>query len=155
GRLSAGRALRQAARTPAVLRTRAPDVYTAANGRGQDMQAMRSKDAAPATAGPFSILLLLALALALVACRADPTGQLPAPSGEAIQAERAGIEGFGLARAWADDRGGGLSLALEFSQPLVPTQDFDRLITLDGSAPQEGGWALDEDNRTLRFPNAE
>ena len=100
-------------------------------------------------------LVLLAAALLLLAACRDPSGQLPAPSGEPIQAERVEIEGFGLARAWADDRQGGLALALEFSQPLVATQDFDRLITLEGGAAREGGWSLDGDNRTLRFPNAE
>src|SRR5690606_32533283 len=118
-------------------------------------QAMRSKDAAPAIVSRLPVLLLLAFALALAACGGDPSGQRPAPSGEALQAERVEVEGFGLARAWADERDGGLSLALEFSQPLVATQDFDRLITLDGPAAREGGWSLDEDNRTLRFPNAQ
>lgn len=116
---------------------------------------MRSKDAAPAIVSRLPVLLLLAFALALAACGGDPSGQRPAPSGEALQAERVEVEGFGLARAWADERDGGLSLALEFSQPLVATQDFDRLITLDGPAAREGGWSLDEDNRTLRFPNAQ
>ena len=118
-------------------------------------QAMRSKDAVRAMVRRLAMPLLLAFALALAACTGDPSGQLPAPSGEAIQAERAEVEGFGLARAWADEGGDGLSLVLEFSQPLVATQDFDRLVTLEGPAAQEGGWSLDEDNRTLRFPNAE
>lgn len=116
---------------------------------------MRLKDAAPVIVSRLPVLLLLAFALALAACGGDPSGQRPAPSGEALQAERVEVEGFGLARAWADERDGGLSLALEFSQPLVATQDFDRLITLDGPAAREGGWSLDEDNRTLRFPNAQ
>ena len=118
-------------------------------------QARCLKDSLAALAGRCSLLLLMAASLALAACGRDPSGQLPAPSGEAIQAERAEVEGFALARAWADERGDGLSLVLEFSQPLVPTQDFDRLVTLEGPAAREGGWSLDEDNRTLRYPNAE
>src|SRR5690625_61034 len=118
-------------------------------------QARCLKDSLAALARRCSLLLLMAASLALAACGRDPSGQLPAPSGEAIQAERAEVEGFALARAWADERGDGLSLVLESSQPLVPTQDFDRLVTLEGPAAREGGWSLDEDNRTLRYPNAE
>lgn len=119
-------------------------------------QAMRSKDAIPAMIRRLPMPWLLACALALLAaCSGDPSGQLPAPSGEAIQAERVEIKGFGLARAWADERRDGLALVLEFSQPLVATQDFDKLVAFDGSAAREGGWSLDDDNRTLRYPNAE
>ena len=116
---------------------------------------MRSREQVSARLCRPRWLALLASAMLLAACGGDPSGQRPAPSGEAIQSERVEIEGFGLARAWADERGDGLALVLEFSQPLVATQDFDRLVTLDGPAAQEGGWSLDEDNSTLRFPNAE
>ena len=47
----------------------------------------------------------------------------------AIQAQREQIEGFGLVRAWPDQTNEGLAIALEFSQPLVGTQDFDKLVT--------------------------
>ena len=103
---------------------------------------------------PFWALLACPLLL-LLACSGDPGGQVPQPSGEAITAERVEVEGFGLARAWADDRQGSLALVLEFSQPLVAIQDFDSLVTVEGADGADGGWSLDEDNRTLRFPNAE
>ncbi|WP_425603307.1 alpha-2-macroglobulin family protein [Luteimonas endophytica] len=98
--------------------------------------------------------MLLALLL-LAGCGRDETGQLPAPSGEAIQAERETIEGFGLARAWPDQRRDGLAIALEFSQPLVGTQDFDALVTFAGPVEGDSSWTLDEDGRTLRFPFVE
>src|SRR5690606_39703260 len=78
-------------------------------------------------------------------------GQLPAPSGEAIVAQRAEIEGFGLVRVWPDQSEGSLSLAVEFSQPLVGTQDFDRLLTFAEPVAADSGWSLDEDGRILRF----
>ncbi|MBN8802217.1 MAG: hypothetical protein J0H05_11190 [Stenotrophomonas acidaminiphila] len=68
---------------------------------------------------------LVALAV-LAGCKRNETGQLPGASGEAIQAKRDEVKGFALVRVWPDQKGGdGLSLAVEFSQPLVGTQDFD------------------------------
>src|SRR5690606_32754913 len=67
----------------------------------------------------------------------------------------AAIEGFGLLRAWPDQRRQGLSIALEFSRPLVGTQDFDRLVTFAEPVGREGSWSLDEDGKTLRFPYVE
>jgi alpha-2-macroglobulin len=93
--------------------------------------------------------------LLLAGCKRNETGQLPALTGEAIQAQRDAVEGFGLVRAWPDQRRGELAIALEFSQPLVGTQDFDKLVTFDVRPGRDGGWALDEDGRTLRFPHAE
>ena len=103
-------------------------------------------------------LLLLGMVsalLALGACKRNEGGQLPAVSGEAIQGERDVVEGFGLVRAWPDQSRGTLSIALEFSQPLVGTQDFDALVTFVEALDREGGWSLDDDGKTLRFPYAE
>ncbi|MGJ4729212.1 alpha-2-macroglobulin family protein [Luteimonas sp. SDU101] len=93
------------------------------------------------------------LLLALVGCKRNETGQLPALSGEAIQAEREQVEGFALVRAWPDQTGEGLSIALEFSQPLVGTQDFDRLITFAEPVAEPSSWTLDEAGTVLRYPH--
>ncbi|MBJ6980697.1 alpha-2-macroglobulin [Luteimonas sp. MC1572] len=102
----------------------------------------------------LAIVAALAL-LALGGCKRDESGQLPAPGGEAIQAERAEVEGFGLVRAWPDQSEGSLSLAVEFSRPLVGTQDFDRLLTFAEPVAGDSSWSLDDDGRVLRFPFAE
>lgn len=96
------------------------------------------------------------LVAALVAgCKRNEGGQLPAPSGEAIVAERATVEGFGLVRAWPDQSESSLSVAVEFSQPLVGTQDFDRLLTFAEPVGEDSSWSLDDDGKVLRFPFAE
>lgn len=102
-------------------------------------------------------LLLTALALAALAagCKRDPGGQLPEASGEAVQAEREPVQGFALVRAFPDQSGGRLALALEFSQPLVGTQDFDRLLRFEPAAAEDGAWSLSNDGKTLRFPFVE
>lgn len=105
---------------------------------------------------PLRLRLLAAGAMLLAAlaagCKRDEGGQLPAPGGEAIVAERAEVEGFGLVRVWPDQEGGGLALAVEFSRPLVGTQDFDRLLTFAEPVAEDSSWSLDEDGRVLRFP---
>src|SRR5690606_21076364 len=73
--------------------------------------------------------LLVAGLLAVAGCQRNEGGQLPAVSGEAIRGEREAIEGFGLVRAWPDQADESLAIALEFSQPLVGTQDFDKLLS--------------------------
>ncbi|MEZ0470255.1 alpha-2-macroglobulin [Luteimonas sp. B3_2_R+30] len=103
----------------------------------------------------IAVLVPMLVLLGIVACKRDDGGQLPTASGEAIHAERQEIEGFGLARAWPDQRSDGLAIALEFSQPLVGTQDFDKLVTFAEKVGGEGSWSLDEDGRTLRFPFVE
>ncbi|MBJ6984553.1 alpha-2-macroglobulin [Luteimonas sp. MC1750] len=97
-------------------------------------------------------VLLAALALG---CKRNEGGQLPAPSGEAIVGERAPVEGFGLVRAWPDESEGSLALAVEFSQPLVGTQDFDRLLTFAEPVADGSAWSLDEGGTVLRFPFVE
>ncbi|NLA69032.1 MAG: alpha-2-macroglobulin family protein [Gammaproteobacteria bacterium] len=95
---------------------------------------------------------LLALAMLAVGCGRNEGGQLPAPSGEAIVAERDAVEGFALVRAWPDQEDGTLAIALEFSRPLVGTQDFDSLLGFAEPVAGDSGWSLDEDGRVLRFP---
>ncbi len=101
----------------------------------------------------WTTLACVALALlALAGCKRNEGGQLPAVSGEAIQAQRAEIEGFGLVRAWPDQVDGSLAIALEFSQPLVGTQDFDKLLTFAEPVAATSSWSLSDDGKTLRFP---
>lgn len=100
-------------------------------------------------------LVLVLLMLLPAGCKRNEGGQMPSPSGEAIVAERAEVQGFGLVRAWPDQTEGSLALAVEFSQPLVGTQDFDALLTFAEPVAADSGWTLDEEGRVLRFPFAE
>lgn len=111
----------------------------------------RTRSAGVRLTGIIGVLLFLLLA----GCNRDPGGQMPGVSGEAIEAQRDQIEGFGLARAFPDQREGTLAIALEFSEPLVGTQDFDALLTLADNAGAEGGWTLDDGGKVLRFPHVE
>ncbi|AKC85494.1 alpha-2-macroglobulin family protein [Pseudoxanthomonas suwonensis] len=105
---------------------------------------------------PGTGLLLLALLVLLASgCRRDPGGQLPQVAGEKLQAQREEVAGFGLVRAWPDQHEGRLALALEFSRPLVGTQDFDRLLTVEPAGSDGSGWSLADDGRTLRYPFVE
>lgn len=117
---------------------------------------MRNRDfgvAAAAAVAKWTFVLLLAIGL--VACKRSPHGQLPEASGEAVKAERAKVEGFALVRAYPDQGRDALAIALEFSQPLVGTQDFDRLLTFAEPVGDKSSWSLDEDGKTLRFPFVE
>ena len=103
--------------------------------------------------GGIGWLALFALLLAAMAgCKRNESGQLPTVSGEAIQAERDAIEGFGLVRAWPDQGEDSLAVALEFSQPLVGTQDFDKLLTFAEKMAETSSWTLSDDGKVLRFP---
>ena len=45
---------------------------------------------------------------------------------------------------------------MEFSRPLVGTQDFDKLLTFDRAASnQTSSWTLDDNGKILRFPYVE
>ena len=103
----------------------------------------------------FALLLTATLALGLPACKRDPGGQLPAAGGEAIQAQREAVKGFALVRAFPDQRPDSLAVAVEFSRPLVGTQDFDKLLVIDAKGDGQSGWALSDDGKTLRFPYVE
>ena len=61
----------------------------------------------------MALLLGVALATGTGACKRDPGGQLPAASGEAIQAKREAIKGFALLRAYPDQRRDDLAIAQE------------------------------------------
>ncbi len=114
---------------------------------------MRARTFSPARL--LALLLLGLLATGLAGCKRNPGGQLPASGGEAIKAERAVIKGFAVARAWPDQRPDGLAVAVEFSRPLVGTQDFDKLLVIDAKGDGQSGWALSDDGKTLRFPYVE
>lgn len=105
--------------------------------------------------GRWAGLALLAAVLATGGCKRNESGQLPAVSGEAIRGERDAVEGFGLVRAFPDQSADGLAIALEFSQPLVGTQDFDRLVTFAETVAEPSGWTLSDDGRVLRYPHVE
>ncbi len=98
---------------------------------------------------------LLAAVVLAAGCKRNEAGQLPAVSGEAIVARRDAVEGFGLVRAWPDQADGALAIALEFSRPLVGTQDFDHLLTFAEPPAEPSGWTLSEDGTVLRYPHVE
>jgi len=98
------------------------------------------------------------VALALVAgCSRNESGQLPGASGEAIQTKQEEVKGFAMLRAYPDQKGGdGLALAVEFSRPLVGTQDFDKLLRFEEKVGNEdSSWSLSDDGKTLRYPYVE
>src|SRR5688572_567295 len=100
---------------------------------------------------------LILLPILLSGCKRDSDGQLPAASGEKIQARREAVQGFGLVAAYPDQKEKDeLAIALEFSRPLVGTQEFDQLVAITdkNGAPLKGSWVLDGDNaKILRFPH--
>ena len=105
--------------------------------------------------GSWIVVALLALTL-VAGCKRNEGGQLPAASGEAIQAKQEQVAGFALLRAWPDQKGDGLSLALEFSRPLVGTQDFDALLRFEEKVgTEDSSWSLSDDGKTLRYPYVE
>jgi uncharacterized protein YfaS (alpha-2-macroglobulin family) len=99
-----------------------------------------------------TVVLLALTMLWLPACKRGEHGQLPTVSGEAVQAKRAPVTGFALVRAYPDQGDDSLAIALEFSQPLVGTQEFDKLITFAEPVGDKSSWSLDKDGKTLRFP---
>ena len=103
----------------------------------------------------FTALLLTSLLFGLAACKRNAEGQLPTASGEAIKAEREAVKGFAVVRAYPEQRSDALTVAVEFSRPLVGTQEFDKLVLIDASGEDQSGWALSDDGKTLRYPNVE
>ncbi len=103
------------------------------------------------------LLAVLLLVVGLPACKRNTSGQLPTAGGEAIVAQRAALTGFVVARAYPEQRPDGLAVTLEFTRPLVGTQEFDRLLTIDakGSDDDSSSWVLSDDGKKLRFPYAE
>ncbi|HJW46641.1 MAG TPA: MG2 domain-containing protein, partial [Lysobacter sp.] len=107
--------------------------------------------------------MLVVASLTLEGCKRDADGQLPEISGEKIVAKREAVQGFGLIAAYPDQKeeDDELAIALEFSRPLVGTQEFDALIavTSKDGATVKGSWVLDDDGedeaKVLRFPHVE
>ena len=99
----------------------------------------------------------LIAAAALAGCKRNESGQLPEASGEPIKAQAAKVEGFALAGAYPDQHDGDLAIALEFSRPLVSSQDFDALLVVKDAngAVVKGSWVLDDKGLVLRFPSVE
>ncbi|PPU30652.1 hypothetical protein XspCFBP7912_15740 [Xanthomonas sp. CFBP 7912] len=120
---------------------------------------MDSRESGMRASGTRRMLLwvvLLTVAIGAVACKRNESGQLPAASGEAIKADKQAITGFALARAYPDQTSDGLSLALEFSRPLVGTQDFDAVVRFEEKVGTgDSSWSLSEDGKTLRYPYVE
>lgn len=107
--------------------------------------------------GMRSAALVLAAVALFAGCKRNDSGQLPGASGEAIQAKREEVKGFALVRTYPDQqRGDGLALAVEFSRPLVGTQDFDKLLRFEEKVGNEdSSWSLSDDGKTLRYPYVE
>ncbi|UOV10503.1 alpha-2-macroglobulin family protein [Pseudoxanthomonas sp. F37] len=99
----------------------------------------------------------LMAASALAGCKRNESGQLPEASGQPIKAQAARVEGFALVGAYPDQHDGDLAIALEFSRPLVGSQDFDALLVVKDAngAAVKGSWVLDDKGRVLRFPSVE
>lgn len=99
----------------------------------------------------------LIAAAALAGCKRNESGQLPEASGEPIKAQAAKVEGFALVGAYPDQHDGDLAIALEFSRPLVSSQDFDALLVVKDAngAVVKGSWVLDDKGLVLRFPSVE
>jgi hypothetical protein len=99
----------------------------------------------------------LIAAAALAGCKRNESGQLPEASGEPIKAQAAKVEGFALVGAYPDQHDGDLAIALEFSRPLVSSQDFDALLVVKDAngAVVKGSWVLDDKGLVLRFPAVE
>jgi len=105
------------------------------------------------------LVVVLLVVTTLTGCKQDSHGQRPEVSGEAVKVKREALKNFGLAAAYPDQKDDeALALTLEFSRPLVGSQDFDALIGVvdkDG-APVKGGWVLDrKDAKILRFPHVD
>lgn len=106
--------------------------------------------------GIIGLALAATLALGISGCKRNDSGQLPEASGKPIAAKAEAVTEFTLLRAYPDEKGDGLSLALEFSRPLVGTQDFDKLVRFEEKVgTEDSSWTLSDDGTTLRYPFVE
>lgn len=106
--------------------------------------------------GILGMALVAGLALGIGGCKRNDSGQLPTPSGAPIAAKAEAVSEFTLVRAFPDQKSDGLSLALEFSRPLVGTQDFDTLVRFgEKVGTEDSSWTLSDDGKTLRYPFVE
>ena len=105
--------------------------------------------------GVTLFVLLLAM-LVIAGCKRD-ANQVPELQGGAPIDARPKVEGFAVVSAGRAERTDEVAIALEFSQPLATSQDFDALIVVTGpdGAVVKGSWVLDSEARTLRFPHVE
>ncbi|KAF1710541.1 hypothetical protein CSC70_07730 [Pseudoxanthomonas kalamensis DSM 18571] len=132
-----------------MARTRFADFHARSAARARGRNGLRA------------LFVLALLALVVAGCKRNESGQLPEASGGPVQAEKDAVEGFAVVGAYPDQHDGDLSLAVQFSQPLVGSQDFDRLLSVndDKGAVVKGSWVLDDDGddkgRVLRFPHVE
>lgn len=111
----------------------------------------------------IGLAALLLSVLLLAGCRKGSNDGVPAVQGS----ERAAVDarsvpkGFALLSAYPDDKGDELAIALEFTRPLVATQDFDSLVSVTDAngAVVKGSWSLSDDtddgNKILRFPGVQ
>ncbi|MEO7252319.1 MAG: alpha-2-macroglobulin, partial [Arenimonas sp.] len=67
------------------------------------------------------------------------------------------VSGFVLVTAGRGEHDGDTALQLQFSQPLVGSQEFDQLLVVKGANGElvKGSWVLSDDARTLNFPYVE
>ncbi len=106
--------------------------------------------------GIIALALAAGLAFGISGCKRNESGQLPEASGKPIAAKAEAVTEFTLLRAYPDQKGDGLSLALEFSRPLVGTQDFDKLVRFEEKVgTEDSSWTLSDDGTTLRYPFVE
>ena len=113
-----------------------------------------------ASSSPRAIATALLIALALLGGCKRGAESLPAVQGgvpptQGIDARNV-PKGFALLSAYPDSKSDEqLAIALEFTRPLVGSQNFDGLISVTDAngAPVKGSWSLDDDNnKLLRFP---
>jgi len=102
----------------------------------------------------FLLLCVVAYGL-LAACTRPFSGQVPKVSGEVIQTQAETIEGFAIVRAGPGSGGSSARIEVEFSQPLISTQDFDQLLQVEGGNSERSGWTLSRDGKTLVYPHVE
>ena len=102
------------------------------------------------TKGWVGLWLALVVAISLLSgCKRNPVDTVPE-----VQGQRAAIDardipkGFALLSAYPDDSGDELAIALEFTRPLVGTQDFDSLLAVTDAngAVVKGAWSLKDIN---------
>jgi uncharacterized protein YfaS (alpha-2-macroglobulin family) len=118
--------------------------------------ATRSRVGQWAWKGIVGAALVAGLALGIGGCKRNDSGQLPTASGAPIAAKAEAVTEFTLVRAYPDQKNDGLSLALEFSRPLVGTQDFDKLVRFGETVgTEDSSWSLSDDGKTLRYPFVE
>ncbi len=139
-------------------------VYTPVHFRGIHTMRAQVRRQLPSVIVHRTAIIALALLLAMFAgCKQGPKDTVPAVQGSPHAAIdlRTTPKGFTLASAYPDDSGDQLAIALEFTRPLVGSQDFDAMLSVTDAngAVVKGSWSLNDDDndktrngRVLRFP---